>query len=244
MEQKICAPNIKYDGVSCYTKDVLVEIAKAYNNVHNKNKINLDDTQTKKELVSKLNKNIKDCPHETCWLKYLYNYKIDNKELEHTFFKPKDNNDDLTTDLLNDVMAQYEKKYKNFIFLNALPSDSYKTSVAKLFEMKNGYMKKDYVGIIFNNKPHTHQGEHWVAVFIDNLTKTIEYYDSLGKSLPQDIKKFLDKHFKNYSIRTYNYKHQKGGNECGIYSLEFITKRLDKKNIGKEMKINRKKFLR
>ena len=97
-------------------------------------------------------------------------------------------------------------------------------------------LKKDKiykVGIIYNLDKSTGLGTHWTAIYIDNKHNEINYYDSYG-SLPTNliskfIKKLSDNYLKN-NLKTkliYNDKrHQFGGSECGMYSMNFILERL------------------
>lgn len=234
----VCSPHIVGD-VSCYDFNTLKDIAKAYNKTHPNSKIIIDEN--KEVLWQSINKIMTECKNERCWLKYL-STDTDN------FFKPLDPNDELMTDMINRVMRQYEKKYKNFQFLNALPADAYIDKVYKTYgsPIKKGSKKSatQCVGIIFNTDPHNKGGEHWVATFIKN--NTIEYFDSLGNPPKEDFLKFYEKYYPNHSIKINKIVHQYGGIDCGVYALNFITKRLDGKtfeNLTKNrMMIERKVF--
>lgn len=231
-----CAPDINFDG-TCYSKKVLDHIAKSYNNMHD-DKIKL--SVNKKELWKQLDSKIKNCRYEDCWLKYLYIHQPKNKEIEDAIFKPEDPEDELITDLINRIMKQYERKYKNFGFMGTLPSDAHKSEVAALYDMK--IPKKEVIGAVLNTKPHTHEGEHWVAIlFHDNV---VEYFDSLGKEPSPQILKFIKQQFPGKKVRINKKVYQKGGNECGVYVLEFITGRLDGKSFNRKINIDRSKFMR
>jgi Ulp1 family protease len=56
-------------------------------------------------------------------------------------------------------------------------------------------MSHNYIGVIFNTDPHNKPGVHWVAVFIDNRNKIVDYFDSLGNTPNKNICSFL-KRFK------------------------------------------------
>jgi Ulp1 family protease len=95
---------------------------------------------------------------------------------------------------------------------------------------KNGINK---IGIIYNLDISTQPGSHWVAVYIDNKNNEINYYDSYGGLSTPLITKFIQTISEQYTknninpIVIYNDKrHQYGGSECGMYSMNFILERL------------------
>ncbi len=75
--------------------------------------------------------------------------------------------------------------------------------------------------LIVNNKPSSHIGEHWVAMYFNSSKKCI-FFDSFG--LPPFYYKF-DKYIKRYSItHVFNDKTIQSifSNYCGIYCIYFI----------------------
>jgi Ulp1 family protease len=87
---------------------------------------------------------------------------------------------------------------------------------------------------VFNLDNHNQSGSHWVAFLIDNKNKTIEYYDSVGnlpnKNINAFIKRvqnYLHKNCKaTYEILYNKTKHQYENNECGMFAIHFIIKRV------------------
>jgi hypothetical protein len=84
-----------------------------------------------------------------------------------------------------------------------------------------------------NTQPHTQDGKHWVAVYIDPLkSKTVEYYNSFGDPCPQDvlvgIKKIVDKmktdtylKFKENRIK----QQSADSSNCGYFAMSFLIDR-------------------
>ena len=133
-------------------------------------------------------------------------------------------------------MKQYEKSNKDFIFLGPIPVDcpveiTCELSNLDLIKLRKQNINK--IGIIYNLDRSTGSGTHWTAIYIDNLNSEINYYDSYG-SLPTNlISKFIKKLSETYVKNNltpkllYNDKrHQFGGSECGMYSMNFILERL------------------
>jgi len=139
---------------------------------------------------------------------------------------------------------------------------------------------KTIVAIIFNLDEHYKPGSHWVAFYIDFKKKQIYYSDSAGKPPEKRIKRLVKKiaekfYFddtgkkmslpvesymnknnlnaieQQYNIRFNTVQHQFGGSECGVYSINFITRLLrgdtfdeihNKRLADKEMNVCRKKY--
>src|SRR3954463_8884264 len=52
--------------------------------------------------------------------------------------------------------------------------------------------EKSRIAFIINTDPHTMEGQHWDAVYIDardgpESSNSIEWFDSFGRPMPQDI---------------------------------------------------------
>jgi hypothetical protein len=250
---KKCAPSIEFATGSCIDLPILVEMARAYNKVNNK-QIKLHDrleTLNPKKYKKYLLKKIKDryehvCDTQLCWTKQDFVDKMDKmmqEELLKYTFRPEGPNGKfewLNTTQLNDVMNQYEKVHPDFSFLGAVPMDFDKLpelGISNLDLEKEYKEGKKRYGIIFNLDEHWESGSHWVAAFID-LEKGINIFnDSYGIAPTPEVRKLL-RRFSKFSedklgIRaeaTHNKtKHQQGGSECGMYSLNFIISLLEGK---------------
>lgn len=235
-------PNHKLN--TCYDSTDIIQLVNAFNKyiLHSpicKNSICINPTpintnQNTNNLYKELTRRLKHlCRQDFCWLDLKFIKEIKDKNLRDTIlyftFKPKQLTTKKTwfnTININEIMEQYQDLYKDiFKFLGAQPSDFTKIIKLNWKEIKN----YSYIGIIFNTDPHNLPGTHWIAIFIDNNKKYLDYFDSLGQLPNKNIASFL-KHFKNYTF-TFNKKiHQKGGSNCGAYSCYFIIQRLKGKS--------------
>tara|TARA_B100001964_G_scaffold237671_1_gene301656 strand:+ start:1020 stop:1832 length:813 start_codon:yes stop_codon:yes gene_type:complete len=241
---------------TCFQKESLLKIAKAYNQ-KNKDKIKLSNNR--KILWNSIrNKMSSQCKQEWCWIDQDFVKKLKDKNIiEHTF-KPKapkswkkNKYEWLSTTDIDKVMKQYERVYKDFMFIGPVPLDCYVGSnlSCELTNLninnlvKNGIKK---IGIIYNLDYSFMPGSHWVALFVDTNKKDITFFDSIGTPPPNEIVNLM-KHFKNelkninINMRT-NYSkkaHQKGNTECGIYSMNYLIQRLKGKSLTQ---INKKRL--
>lgn len=250
-----CAPgNCSKDDVSCYSKEQLIKIAKTLNK---ERKLSIKTvSKSKKEIWEQIqNALIGECTYEWCWLDVPEIKKLKDRKLKEDVFKPPmpdewTNNKYTwltTTDILK-VMKQYEKMYKNFKFYGPVPVDCPKDIYCELTDIDLRKLKGrgiKYVGVVFNLDRHDQSGSHWVGLFCNIPERIISYYDSTASVPPGYIKYFInmlkaslnsinsDKVVCNYNKK----KHQFGGSECGIYSMNFILESLK----GKKMEDFQKK---
>lgn len=228
---------------TCYDSQDIKSMAIAFNKYIKTSKVckentcisskPIDTNQSDTELYAQLKKELDIlCDNDFCWLDLEFIRHIDDKNLRDSLlyftFKPKGLKSKRTwfnTHNINQIMEQYQDLYKDtFHFLGAQPSDYSKITHINWKKIK----QIPCIAIIFNTDPHNQPGKHWLSVFIDNETKTVDYFDSLGKLPNKNISSFL-KHFKKYKF-TFNKKaHQKGGSNCGVYSCYFIIQRLEGK---------------
>jgi len=236
-----CSPSKQPVNNTCYNLNELLEIVYAYNDYIKNNTLCYKNKCIEPLPITNIQLNIPYlhdelkkrlsvfCKSEYCWIELdfinnIKNTKIKNSILYSTF-KPKSLSSKttwLSTLDINDILHQYEELYSpQFKFLGAQPSD-----FSKIVKINwNNLKKYNYVGIVFNTDIHSAPGQHWLAIFINNHLKTVEYFDSLGKLPNKHIMSFL-KHFKNYEFTFNKRVHQKGGSNCGIYSCYFIIQRL------------------
>ena len=138
-------------------------------------------------------------------------------------------------------MKQYEKKYDDFKFLGVVPSDCPTKITCELSNIDLKRLKKNNIhriGLVYNLDVSSGPGTHWVAIYIDNKNNEINYYDSYGSKPIKLINDFLHNLKKKYekinekAIIIYNNKrHQYGGSECGMYSINFLLERLNNVNM-------------
>ena len=245
-----CAPSIDEKGKfkTCYSKESLLKIAEELKKKHSltfntKNK-------TKKQLWDFIQKQFQDTcsKKEQCWIKRDEVKNLKNLEINRYTFKPeypnawrKNRHTWLNTYDILKVMKQYENKYPDFKFMGVVPSDCPTKIHCELSNMDIQKMKKNnihHIGLIYNLDTSSGPGTHWVAMFIDNKNNEINYYDSYGSMPIKLIQDFIGKLKNNFKknkyqpIVIYNDKrHQYGGSECGMYSMNFILERLNGVNM-------------
>jgi hypothetical protein len=219
-------------------------MANMWNKDNSDKKININN-QSKRDLWEQIQKNLnlickKD---EFCWKKQKFIKKLHDIEIDMYTFKPnypkswvKNKNTWLNTYDIYYVMKQYEKTFSDFVFLGPIPSDCPVNIQCELSKLDLINMKKkniNKIGIIYNLDLSSGPGTHWVAIYIDNKNNEINYYDSYSSHPTPLIHKFIEnlseQYFKNNisPVVIYNDKrHQFGGSECGMYSMNLILERL------------------
>lgn len=226
-----CAPHVAVgigvdDHFSCFNKDELTAIASALN-------INANG-KSNRELWNDIYRTLETvCKYEWCWLDLDFVNNIQDKNLRRKIkyftFKPKTTrgrHDWLSTKDIDHVLGQHQTD--QFKFLGAHPAD-----YAKMNEIHPVvYAKTRYVGIVFNLDTHEKRGSHWVALVIDNQSQTVEYFDSIGRKPNKYIREFIISvmsvnPFKKYKLLVNHIVHQKQNNECGVYAIYFIIRRIN-----------------
>jgi hypothetical protein len=193
-----CAPSKNFEDGSCFTLQSLRKIANAYNEKYQNNKINNIDSLTKRELVSNLTSRIRNCKDQTCWLDQDFTRSIRDDDIRHNTFRPLGPQGRfkwLNTTNINQIMGQYEHKYKDFRFLGAVPIDFKDIPVGVWdFKLEEAYEKGIYkIGVVFNLDEHWKSGSHWVAMFADIQKNQIYYYDSYGTPPEYRIREYMEK---------------------------------------------------
>lgn len=248
----ICSPHI--GGKICYSKNDLLYIARLYNK-YTTNKIKLSK-MTKLQLWKVLHERFKNlCSHQLCWIEQKYIPKHFYEKTKGKF-KPKmpktwfeNINEWLSTLEIENVMNQYDKKYKKFKFLGAVPSDCPKAITCPLTNLDiKAYIKKRQtkIGIIFNLDEHHQSGSHWVSLMIDLGQKRICYYDSNGVEPNKNILHFINEiihKMKNVFKKKIKFNinktvHQRTNTECGMFSMMFLINYLKYNNFKKVISLN------
>jgi hypothetical protein len=245
-----CAPSVKISSKckSCFNKQDLLRIIKAYNNKNPKHKIPIKN-KGQIQLWNDLRKALSSsCNKEVCWMDQDFVNRDTKKNLIEKF-KPKfpiewkkNKNAWLSTTDINEVMIQYEKLYKNFSFFGPVPVDCPNGIHCELSSLDPISLHRknniNLIGIIFNLDYHYQSGSHWVALVIDTVASPyyVDFFDSYGEKPHHLITKFMDNMTTKLqkggeTIQIYNDKrHQFGHSECGIYSINYILERLKGKS--------------
>lgn len=240
-----CAPNVHVDdNQTCFDRKELQALAMAFNIYIQTKRVcqgkrcvssKLIDigNKSKQELWKSLYKRLsKICSDEFCWSEQSFIKAIPDSQLREKIkyftFKPKmtrRRNSWLSTSDINAVMQQYQEMDKSFKFLGALPSDFY-TQVKVRYQDIHKYKR---IGVVFNLDTHDQPGSHWTSFLIDNVSRTVEYFDSAGKPPNNHIRRFIQKFFTyvpGYSYLENKRQHQRQNNECGVYAIYFLVQRL------------------
>lgn len=246
-----CSPDREHNQVSCFTKKQLIFIAKKFNNKYPNNKIRNIENLNKKKLWNEIRSKLSgSCSTEWCWIDsdFIKNLIKNDPEFSLATFRPPMPSSWLrnkyswlsTTDILL-VMKQYELKHNDFMFFGPVPVDCPTGILCELSYLNLPILKKkgiNKVGIIFNLDKHNEPGSHWTALWINTNKNIIHYYDSYGDRPPLMISNFIkniSKQMKNVGVIMkidYNKKrHQFGGSECGVYSMNFIIENLNGKTL-------------
>jgi len=249
-----CSPKDKKEiqDFTCYTENSLIKLRNKWNARHPFEKIT---TSNPKEIHKILSNYLSDlCNKESCWLRQNHEFGKLDEEFKDSFAPEspvewkKNPNEWLSSIDIIKVMKQYEKAFKCFDFIGPTPIDFDKKELygeCVWEELCNFNLKqqikegKTKVGIIFNTDPHNKPGEHWISMFINIKKGKIFFFDSVGRTAPNEIIQFVERikmqgQQLNPKINfTYDQnhpvEHQYGNTECGIYSIFFIVHMLEDK---------------
>lgn len=202
--------------VSCFTDVEINKLISDYNSdVREYRRIPLDISfqQKRQQLLQH-----KGCDSDACLLDNIKHIDDVNNAL-----KPKGHLKWLSNVDIDDVMHQFEKIFPNFKFIEAVSCDYYQVYPHLFPHDVRKYMD---VAWIFNTDRTFQAGQHWVALYVNNVKRTVEYFDSVGKEPNKYIRQFIAKYFGDYSYSWSRIKHQKENNECGIYSVFWVLARL------------------
>jgi hypothetical protein len=200
--------------------------------------------------VVKHAKEILGCDTESCVVKhpvFLSFARIPNLErLLSDNFKPdgpSETENLLSNFNIDDVLRQFEKKYKHRRFLH-IPFqmrdfEKVGTSLATT-DLAKEFLTHDTFGVVFNTDWSTGNGIHWFCLFGEREKSTgnivLEYFNSSGKTPLPEIQAWLHKtkHYLEKELGVdvkviYNtgIRFQDDEHSCGVYSLCYIWMRLE-----------------
>jgi hypothetical protein len=242
-----CAPSVKKANISCFTHRELQEIAKGFNRYIVKKDLCYNDvcgmrmpiehiyTMSPEGLWQRIRQRLyKICgDRDDCWVKLPFIKLVADttlqKKLKHYTFKPSGTRGKytwLTTTHIDGVLGQYAMKHPDFHYMGAQPCDFY-TFIDVDYDSLKQY---DKVGIVLNLDKDDQPGSHWVAMFIDNKGRTLEFFDSVGgppnACIRRFIRKLLKHHLRDHVYLQNDIVHQRENSECGVYSIYYIIQRL------------------
>lgn len=252
-EEKRCTPGTEFVDGSCAKLEVLVDAVKAFNTTTDQpinmrpNLTNLNPSTYKNYLVNELKRST-GVSNQNEWLKHKFVHSMNpqarNELLYNTWRAegPQGRFEWLNTINIEDVMAQYEKKHPDFIFLGAVPidfDDLPTLGIASLDFQSLLDKGKSKIGIIFNLDRHDQSGSHWVASYADLKKCQVYFFDSYGIEPVAEIKRYMNR-IKNFcksgqqggvvDVKYNKHQHQYENSECGVYSINFIVRLLGGKS--------------
>jgi hypothetical protein len=210
----------------------------------------LDIDSNSPDLRSKIESKLDVKPkHEYSFVKALPLMDTEKQKLIKEYLRPKmpeswksDPDKWLNSNDISYVMEQYEEAYPNFEFMGphpidfAAPDPYTKDGKCLINEMCEIRVTKalsegtESIGVIYNLDPHFKGGSHWVAVYIDIKNHKTYYFDSYAMEPPKQIAtfmKWLTTQDSDMKLFYNGNRFQKGGSECGMYSMYFILRMLE-----------------
>jgi hypothetical protein len=209
-----CAPSKSFKDGSCLTLKSLKSIIESYNKNIKDIEKKIVISNNKSKMVKQLEERLSDkCNNQTCWLRLDIIQQLEDKIkkdiLENTFRPegPEQKYTWLSTSDINDVVTQYQEKYKDFLFLGALPADFQEIKFLGINDLDFADIEKEgkhKIGMVINLDVHTQGGSHWVALYTDLQKGQIYYFDSFAKKPSKRTKKFINKILKYLYKKNYN----------------------------------------
>jgi hypothetical protein len=209
-----CAPSKSFKDGSCLTLKSLKLIIESYNKNIKDIEKKIVISNNKSKMVKQLEERLSDkCNNQTCWLRLDIIQQLEDKIkkdiLENTFRPegPEQKYTWLSTSDINDVVTQYQEKYKDFLFLGALPADFQEIKFLGINDLDFADIEKEgkhKIGMVINLDVHTQGGSHWVALYTDLQKGQIYYFDSFAKKPSKRTKKFINKILKYLYKKNYN----------------------------------------
>lgn len=241
----------KYNGDKIDTLNNIMKLNKV-KILKNKNQIdykkfivNLLNQVIENIKIEKTNGNgFKNMNKQYNWLLIPIFKNLRNKYSRDDFFMPKGpkiGHKWLSNYDIMDIMNQYEKIYKDYKFLGAVPRDfdnfdKWNFSNKDYNNFYVHHIKKNRFGVIFNLDLSNQSGSHWTALFFDMIKKQIYYQDSVGKPpkkefivLINNVEKQMGDNVDKVISKT---QHQHEDSECGVYSVSFILRLLNGDSIN------------
>jgi hypothetical protein len=243
-----CAPTRTGRNDTCFDADELEILAHAWNHtaLGLKRPIfipeNEPESMRKKMLHDALSQRFSTyCrQNESCWLDNIeLNESLKqispelHKDIHSSILKPKGTqgkSDWLSTVEIDAVLQQFEKLFDDFKYVGCYPSDYFRLyPEAFPFSAFNKYRQ---LGLVLNLDSSDQPGSHWVAIFFENIghgETRVEYFDATGRppnTNIEDLLSAIQTKLPGMQYSENDFPHQRGNNECGVYSLYFILERL------------------
>lgn len=95
-------------------------------------------------------------------------------------------------------------------------------------ELDTFKLDKYPIALVVNNKPSTHQGEHWLSLFIQSGTSPVNMFCSYGigiESYSHHFQDFVNRHGKGSTQNNVQLQ-SPNSDVCGQYAIWFLWKRV------------------
>lgn len=233
-----CAPGKKGFGKSCYDESELKQIATS---------VGVPVSVPITSLWSLLKKAMQSrCgDDERCWAKHAQNQGARNRLM--ACFRPekpvewqREPRTWLSNVDIHKVLSQYETANPSFDFLGVVPLDfAERTSqntcivdrMCRLDINSLADQGKTSLACVVNLDRHDGDGSHWVAFFVrlKGKNRGTYFYDSVARSPPGPIRKFLETVVESARVRDpeHPFRHntqrrQYKDTECGVFCIRFV----------------------
>lgn len=224
-----CSPSRENLALSCYND---MELEDIYQKTFSVSQIK-DREEMVKELTSHFKKQCKN--DQSCW--------TNDEKLIERVFRPLSSwgKDGWLSDRdIDSVLSQYEDSSNKYCHLGCERVDFWYRSKNDLRHTKftplleKGIKKFSLVILLYGYRKESYYQEHWVSIFIDLPRKTIDYFDSSNFDVIPAMEFLL---FEiqlqlilttgiNFVVNKCTYALQKYDGDCGIFSIDFIVRRL------------------
>lgn len=232
---------------TCYSSEELLKMRDEWNNMTKEEDRKIPSSASTSEIHRLLMEYMKgECKDdERCWLDSKFK-NVKNID-EDKIFVPeapeswkKNPTEWLSNFDIDEVMKQYEMKYKDFKYLGTTPIDfdekdemrgssCVMESLCK-FELKS-WLDKGIrrFGVVFNTDKHTESGQHWISMFVDMDRKLVFFFDSTSDPAPPEVDRLIGRIVDQakrqgitLTVEKNKVRHQYSNTECGMYSLMMI----------------------
>lgn len=258
MPSSYCAPGAQHQNQSCLTLPYLRLIARLWNAQRPAGTDAIRVSSSKEQLIAALESKTHRNEHEFGQLSFIPNSMKMTLEEAYRPQRPKQwrNNkyEWLTTDDIQNVMMQYEKRYPTFKFIGVFPIDfaarhgsgvcieerMCRLDVSKLH--KAGIRR---IAMVFNLDKHNQSGSHWVSYYVgmdrSRLNFGAYFYDSVAKAPPPEVQQLTSRlagqvgtlftprvasrFEKRYNVTRRQFKNS----ECGVFSMHFLVRMIESK---------------
>jgi hypothetical protein len=269
-----CSPFAERNAViagSCFTRDALVEMQRAYNaSESNKPSIisGTDPVKIWNQLRDKMPQKCSSqdpAKQELCWVTQIRDEGL-RKRLDDELFVPKrprewagKPNAWLSNYDISEVMEQYVDANPQFMFIGPSSIDfaaikgggreCIDPKLCALSLKKKISSGKTDIGIVLNLDTHDGPGTHWVSIFIRLCPSKpfMFYFNSTGESEPPEIIAFREKMQADYPGLKYyssSAEHQRSNTECGMYSLVFLVSMVSREHPETETPMTDQQLIR